>query len=54
MPAFVSSIMDKYAEGEMLPTEYHPPERPPDLFVMPVGPGDGGSLTRDLTVPTLI
>ena len=48
----LSPIMDKYAEGEMPPTEYHPPELPPDLFVMPVGPGDGGSLTRDLTVPT--
>ena len=51
-PAFVSPIMDQYAEGEMPPTEYHPPELPPDLFVMPAGPGDGGSLTRDLTVPT--
>ena len=52
LPAFVSPIMDKYAEGEMPPTEYHPPELPSDLFVMPVGPGDGGSLTRDLTVLT--
>ena len=26
LPAFVSPIMDKYAEGEMPPTEYHPPE----------------------------
>ena len=52
LPAFVSPIMDQYAEGEMPPTEYHPPELPPDLFVMPAGPGDGGSLTRDLTVPT--
>ena len=52
LPAFVSPIKDKYAEGEMPPTEYHPPELPPDLFVMPVGLGDGGSLTRDLTVLT--
>ena len=28
----------------MPPTEYHPPELPPDLFVMPVGPGHGGSV----------
>ena len=52
LPAFVSPIMDQYAEGEMPPTEYHPPELPPDLCMMPVGPGDGGSVTRDLTVPT--
>ena len=38
-PAFVSPIMDQYAEGEMPPTEYHPPELPPDLCMMPVGPG---------------
>ena len=54
LPAFVSPIMDKYAEGEMPPTEYHPPELPPDLFVMPVGPGHGGSVNRDLTVPTFL
>ena len=51
LPAFVTPIIDQYAEGEMPPTEYHPPEVPPDLFVMPAGPVDGVSSTRDLTVP---
>ena len=49
LPAFVTPIIDQYAEGEMPPTEYHPPEVPPDLFVMPAGPVDGVSSTRDLT-----
>ena len=47
LPAFASPIMDEYAEREMPPTEYHTPELPPDLFVMPAGPGDGSSLTRE-------
>ena len=51
LPAFVTPIIDQYAEGEMPPTEYHPPEVPTDLFVMPAGPVDGVSSTRDLTVP---
>ena len=51
LPAFVTLIIDQYAEGEMPPTEYHPPEVPPDLFVMPARPVDGVSSTRDLTVP---
>ena len=34
----------------MPPTEYHPPEVPPDLFVMPAGPVDDVSSTRNLTV----
>ena len=38
----------------MPPTEYHPPELPPDLFVMPAGPGEGGSSTREITVPTFL
>ena len=37
--------------GRCPPRKYHPPEVPPDLFVMPAGPVDGVSLTRDLTVP---
>ena len=56
LPAFVTPIIDHYAEGEMPPTEYPPPEVPADLFAMPAGPGDGVSSTRDLTVlafPTL-
>ena len=53
LPAFVTPIVDQYAEGEMPPTEYHPPEVPPDLFVMPAGPVDGVSSTRDLTVPAV-
>ena len=48
-PAVLPVSVD--AEGEMPPTEYHPPEVPPDLFVMPTGPVDGVSSTRDLTVP---
>ena len=37
----------------MPPTKYRPPEVPPDLFVMPAGPVDGVSSTRDLTVPAV-
>ena len=51
LPAFVTPIIDQYAEGEMPPTEYHPPEVAPDLSVMPARPVDGVSSTRDLTVP---
>ena len=51
LPAFVTPIIDHCAEGEMPPTEYHPPEVPTDLFAMPAGPGDDVSSTRDLTVP---
>ena len=51
LPAFMTPIIDQYAEGEMPPTEYNPPEVPPDLFVMPAGPMDGVCSTRDLTVP---
>ena len=51
LPAFLTPIIDHYAEGEMPPTEYHPPEVPTDLFAMPAGPGDGVSSTRYLTVP---
>ena len=47
----MTPIIDNYAEGEMPPTEYHPPEVPTDLFAMSGGPGDGVSWTRDLTVP---
>ena len=47
----MTPIIDQYAEGQMPPTEYHPPEVPPDLFVMPAGPVDGVSSTRDLTFP---
>ena len=32
LPAFVTPIIDQYAEGEMPPTEYHHPEVPPDLW----------------------
>ena len=53
LPAFVTAIVDQYAEGEMPPTEYHHPEVPPDLFVMPAGPVDDVSSTRDLTVPAV-
>ena len=35
LPAFVTPIIDQYAEWEMPPTEYHPPEVPPDLFRNP-------------------
>ena len=34
----------------MPPTKYHPQEVPTDLFMMPAGPVDGVSSTRDLTV----
>ena len=51
LPAFVTPIIDHCAEGEMPPTEYHPPEVPTYLFAMPAGPGDDVSSTRDLTVP---
>ena len=51
LPAFVTPIIDHYAEGETPPTEYHPPEVPTGLFATPDGLGDGVSSTRDLTVP---
>ena len=51
LPAFVTPIIDHYAEGEMPPTEYHLPEVPTDVFATPAGPEDGVSWTRDLIVP---
>ena len=51
LPAFVTPIVDQYAEGEIPTTECHPPEVPADLFVMPTEPIDGVRSTRDLTVP---
>ena len=51
LPAFLTLIVDQYVEGEIPTTEYHPPEVPTDLFVMPARPVDGVGSTRDLTVP---
>ena len=43
LPAFVTPIIDHYAEGEMPPTEYHPPEVLTDVFATPAGPEGGVS-----------
>ena len=51
LPAFVTPLVDQYAEGAIPTTECQPPEVPTDLFVMPGGPVDGVRSTRDLTVP---